>query len=667
LKVISRLTELDDTAEGLPASFQKINEIFGGTRGALPVQALLALEKEQGKLSKNLDRVTGSAQKQREQIDLLNRRYKDATASTSGLADQNANLVKILGMTFINAAFGSEDLQGTLKIINDMLKDMAGNAKLAGEVFRTYFTAGMFIPFDNAIRDANKNLSTQEKLLKSIRGELSKDENFALIKQLENRDVQRGIIKTRGGKDIGEYDGQRPFDAPTAALQARLKQEIDEAKQRAAEQVRIELRLKLSRESGEEVIQEVAVVAEEVKKKDVPLSLSFQYDLEKMKADNKKAIDQIFDVGDSVIAFEELNRVVSHYVDLFNKDEDSKKAGIELLDKQRILTLALEGNAQEILNLTTGQVVAEKEVAEILSKALSYSQEIEKLKKAELDRQEDMMVSRLQALGANELQVAQAKVNFLITERKLQTDNLKVIEAQHNVEKARLKTIEEQTRKVGGVFSSAIREGLEEGDFTTFTDRLRNGIRSAFLDSVSEGLTNQLMNFTGLDAIMGQDLASIKMTEAFQTGGTFAANQMRDAMTQGGQAAGQSISSSMSAGAGGTVGGAGAAGGKGFLGGFGKFLGVGLMAASLFQGSRGSSGMSQRFSTAPGGKSIGDATTRSTTTARVTNLTLQANVYVNGELSKDSTLNNISIELVKQLEEKVLRKLDEENITLGNA
>lgn len=340
----------------------------------------------------------------------------------------------------------------------------------------------------------------------------------------------------------------------------------------------------------------------------------------------------------------------------------------------------------------------------------------------------DEKLQRLQAAGATEIEMAEHKIRLLLEETNL-TRNSEALRLA-GLEKE-LALIKERTARVNQLKSAtegAIKIGLEEGDFNSFLDKFREGMRTTMLDSLSAGLNKALFNITGLGDAMDNvfKMAEQTLPQALDT--TFKTAEQRlpqaldTAFEDGGTSVATKITTALSSASLGGSGGAGAqawitAGSssnrvpedirelyprihesvpvapddyyktrgmedaveKGTVAGqkkspfnmqnFGSVIGVGLLAAGLLSGGKSKGSISQKYSSADAFNGISgtsDATTRSSTRAKITNITIKNDFSLDGLSLNDQASVASFADTIKLIEKQIFDKLAQEGISSGN-
>lgn len=340
---------------------------------------------------------------------------------------------------------------------------------------------------------------------------------------------------------------------------------------------------------------------------------------------------------------------------------------------------AIKDKRAELASTGMDSLEVEKEILRLLKEQQQGAEEIVQLKQQQdrVDKEQvkrnkelsDLRLNLLAAEGSTGLQVANERLRILTEEMKLNKENIEVVKALYDIQLEKAKQVNTRVQEIRGAFKSAFSEGLDSGSLSGMFDTLKSGIRKSFIDAAAEGLTNQVMGLTGIDKMLGQNAAALEMQNAIITGSTQGAQMYSTAISSASQAGAQSLSSGLSSAAtgGGATGKAvgGIGGLSGIFGTVSKLAGIGLLASSLFQGSKSQSG--NQYDKAPGASSTATADTRSTVKAKVTNIVISP--VFNYEAASIDDKKTIS-ETVKKISELVRNNvvdfLNNENIALGN-
>ena len=244
-KVVDALAKMNEQDRLNIETTGALSKIFGGVRGSLPIEALIAMNK----LWKENEQLTGDAS-------FLNNRVQDTLESESGQAKILGNQINLLTREWIQSALGADDFTSALKTLNSAAEATGKAINLLIIGTRNFFTemttSGPFGVLAADLKDAI-NLSDKEaqkgfqKIISGIKGELSK----ADLKQLTldfksgkiavdgiNKDAVSkaldralaGNISTKSGTEVkvnaklgSQPEAIRSFDNELNELKARLK------------------------------------------------------------------------------------------------------------------------------------------------------------------------------------------------------------------------------------------------------------------------------------------------------------------------------------------------------------------------------------------------------------------------------------------------------------
>ena len=325
--------------------------------------------------------------------------------------------------------------------------------------------------------------------------------------------------------------------------------------------------------------------------------------------------------------------------------------------------------------------------------------------------------------------MAEYKIELLLKETNLTRDSEVLRKAGLERELAIIKEQTAQAEKARGIFKSAFSSGLDEGNIGAFTEKLREGVRSAMIDSLSTGLTETLFNLTGVGDTLGgvfqtaEQKLPIAIQNAFTVGGESSSNLLMQAFVTGAALFKESID--LALGQTQAITGTGAVGGVsglstiankidtlGTLGmdrtgyakvggkdvpvapadyyktqgiekavekgtaknsmfnmqNLGKAVGVGLLAFGLFGSGKSQDSQSQKYATADafnGVSGTSDATTRSSTRAKMTNITIQNHFDLEGVSLTDRKVIETFADAIKVAEKQILDTLANESVSSG--
>lgn len=300
-------------------------------------------------------------------------------------------------------------------------------------------------------------------------------------------------------------------------------------------------------------------------------------------------------------------------------------------------------------------------------------------------------IKLLKAGGATNLEIAKQTLYYYEIEKDMGEKTNKVLNARNKLEVERLKILVKQSKEFRKVVSTSMREAFDADRdfFAAFEDNFKESLRSAILDTVSESMTNALMNITKMDVMFGKALEGTKIQRAIIVGADYHAKTIKMAIMEGAQASG-------GAGGLGTTGLVSqlipkypvSKGGmvpiappdyyktqgaetpkKGFLEGMGGWqglLGMGMMGAMLAQGGKGRTSISQAYGTAPGG-TTSKASTRSTTVAKITNIQVSPVFNLDGASINDAeTIKESAAKMAELFKIELMEILSNENVATGN-
>jgi TP901 family phage tail tape measure protein len=163
LRVTDAIGKLSKQSKLAPEATEAIAEIFGGVRGAEPVRALIALNKE---LKENL-KITGD-------IVEFNEDYKEVLDTLSRQTQRFSTLRVEMNKAFVEGFTGGEKFKDSLKGINSFLERMIPTMQELGLSFQSVFNP--LRPFEfrfQLAEEAQKEISVLlDQIQKGLKGEL---------------------------------------------------------------------------------------------------------------------------------------------------------------------------------------------------------------------------------------------------------------------------------------------------------------------------------------------------------------------------------------------------------------------------------------------------------------------------------------------------------------
>lgn len=333
MKVLETINKLSQT-KGVPVeALNSIKEIFGGVRGGQVITALNALLPE---LKKNLSDVGKDPQ---EFIKGLNDRFKEVNDTLPIQLDILKRMKETIGETFVKGITGADDFKDALKSVNAYL---VGVADLAGEV-------GKFIKFwSNPVGAIKKEfkLSAQEAELFGKRV----DDALAGILSLSDTVATINMVEDLWGKDAYSKDVVNRIRSTAVGLsdmlgvQERVNQSIEDY--------------------NTNVIQAGKPKAEQINPNQ---NLLNQLELQTKSA--KEGLNvinlQTKGYGEGDIALSKLTQEVDKMVELYNSLDKVQAGTLPTLDKQVVLTDAMNRNWQGIIDKSKGTISVVNELTNL--------------------------------------------------------------------------------------------------------------------------------------------------------------------------------------------------------------------------------------------------------------------------------------------------------------
>jgi len=663
MKVLGAIKKLDKEGKELPIQrLSVLKEIFGGVRTQEAGKAMVSVLKL---IKKNL--TDTGLDKNNILLREFAERIKTVTDDTSTLIERNKNLKKHIGEAFLIGITGSDDLNDALMQFNRTLEGTITNTKSFSEFLRIAFFAlgtGLGVidlaRYDAQIINASKSINIMDKALRGIKGEDTRKGISETLRELVDPENQKALLAS--GQTLENIE-----QTIKSLIQASHRLEGKEA-------MELEVRMKINKTQIEKQIKEELFPIEITE--DIKIPVSVETDITKYKEQLKLVQQELVDSTKMQLSEQKLTNFVKDRVKQHNKLVGLEEQGLQKISENFVLANALSGNYKKII-AAMGEVNANEEFLKKLVK------EVFEYKKSTLQTEKDLaaienkrLLEKLAASGATELQIANKRVELATTDKELQ-------EAIHRLELSRLKIISKRVQQIKSVTQSAIKIGIEEGDIDSFLQKFREGIRETMIDSLSTGLTESLMSFTGIGQTLGGVFATAEqklpmaLNTAFENGGNSVALKISNALSTA-QFGG------IGGGAGAGVGGFGV-GTKGIkdavekgtveaqkksafnMQNFQKLMGVGLLAFGLFGGkSKGT--ISQRYQTADafnGVSGTSDPTTRSSTRAKITSIVVTNTFQLDGaSLNERRTVESYA-EKIKLVTKQVFDKLSREGIASG--
>ena len=182
-KVIDALAKMDANSTLVIERTGAMAKIFGGVRGSLPIQALVAMND----LLKENMKYTGDTA-------FLNQRVKEVLESESGQAKILGNQMATLGRSFVTSVVGGENFAESLKKINDWVTELIPKIEILGNTIHNMSNFGMD---KNDISNEELHQRQLDELLKkrqkvisqAMRGELPASELEPLKLEFKNMDT----------------------------------------------------------------------------------------------------------------------------------------------------------------------------------------------------------------------------------------------------------------------------------------------------------------------------------------------------------------------------------------------------------------------------------------------------------------------------------------------
>jgi TP901 family phage tail tape measure protein len=355
MKVLGVIKSLN-TGGGISTQAESVlTNIFGGVRGAEPIRGLVALY---DLLNSNLAVTTTKYNELGNVLSDYAKRQEDVTNAVSTQLQIFRQLRTQVFETFITAVVGGKDYADGLKIINELLTNMAVGFNGVGRAIS-----------GADVEDAFQGIQ------RAIKGTASLPEVIELISQIESR-------AGTAGKAFGQWLPQLKEIAVELAKSAQTTSEI--------------------------TVKESEAVTKYKEQLEVHKQLIRQLDLQDDKQKDALDVIKLQNLGysESQIALAKLSAKVSNLVDTFNSLNDVAAGITEPLDKQQILTDVLQGNWIKILDVTKENIFTQKEV-------LKLDEQRNQLSESLLKTGEKLVTSELEMLkirGASSSELLKAEI-----------------------------------------------------------------------------------------------------------------------------------------------------------------------------------------------------------------------------------------------------------------
>ena len=476
--VLDRLETLAQKGD-LEKVNQVIAQIFGGVRGGQPIRALSALKKV---LKENIDLIDQG--RMDEIMEKFKKRVEECTDELSRQQKIMDNLRQQIGMTFVQAVFGGKNFEDSLKNINKFLEEANERIKTFYNTWSAIMSLGI-VPFINTLADMyEKTAKASDKLNQALSGEMPLKEIQKYIKHLENVKLKYDEIPQAMRKSIFMAKFYKDMDVTPLIVQNLdlFLNKLREIKRELETSIKLEYTAGGLRDPFEPQIKLPPPIV---------IELETRLRLEELKEAAHYRKLEAKGVSDIQIAEQKLFDYVEKRVKEYNKSDILQEKITEKLSTQEIISLALAGNYQRILELSLNRIITEDEILEIAKKI----DEIEKIREARTKKYADAFRNAMKG-GVEELLKGEAAI-------------------------------------------------------TDFFERLRNKIKDLWAEALAERMMGAMGN--SIFEKFGEIFAEIEMSpkKGMEDGGKTAGETIYKNMVDAGRIAGQQIAESMiSAGAG---------------------------------------------------------------------------------------------------------------------
>jgi TP901 family phage tail tape measure protein len=194
IKVVDALSKLDQSSLIAVETTGALADIFGGVRGSLPIQALVALNTQ---LKQNLE-VTGDVVK-------FNKSVSDILETESKSSDRLKNNVKELKKAFVESLVGGEQLHKIIKGLADDTGKATEGVKATADAIRNFTAALLLLSAPGILKGAlglGISIGTKISAGMAIGANASAIEH-ALTIQLLKMTAKMGVTGAILGKSLG--------------------------------------------------------------------------------------------------------------------------------------------------------------------------------------------------------------------------------------------------------------------------------------------------------------------------------------------------------------------------------------------------------------------------------------------------------------------------------
>jgi len=228
VKVLEQVNKLQGTNDlaGLTQARDALKDLFGGSRGAVPITALATLFDS---LKANLALTPD--------IDKFNQRFKDTTEVVGSVITRINTLNRETGEAFLTGLLGGDNFADTLQRIAGILTQIQKNAQGFGEIIgnvltlRTSLLAPILIPLELDTKVANLKANLNRQIVEALQGSLSTIDLttlFDTLLKVQTLKLDVGIAEGTLDKSINNIREQIVKQTAEGNNEARKTQIIEE-------------------------------------------------------------------------------------------------------------------------------------------------------------------------------------------------------------------------------------------------------------------------------------------------------------------------------------------------------------------------------------------------------------------------------------------------------
>jgi TP901 family phage tail tape measure protein len=403
MKVLGAIKQLNQE-QLLPIGAQEIiTDVFGGVRGGEPIKALTALFDE---LQVNLGITTKGFADQQKTLEDYNKRIQDVTNSVSTQLAIFRQLRTQVFEQFITGVLGADDYAKAMQKVNIITEQLTVEALKTGEALNTIGREPIrLIPWVNLLLQLKGIEEKKVEIRKKIQDAF--DEKISIQQTIE--------LST-------QLFGMKDF-----------KKEAQELKNIAIERSRElgisqQFALRLKKYEEQYLALHKEVVDEEKKGNTVNANVLRKLELQNKELHEQLALIKLQAQGysDADIAVAEIALEVSKIVEEFNSLDAIINGTIPALDKQRVLSMVLSENWDDVLHVLEGYPPIQEKIFSLAKKVNSVELEKQKILNTQKEQFIDLYVQyqKADALEKGRIRrlIELQNVDTSVLQRAFQTD-----------------------------------------------------------------------------------------------------------------------------------------------------------------------------------------------------------------------------------------------------